>query len=147
MQSIHIKISLIGDKQTGKTRFTRLLNNIDRTEYIPTLGCDVVLKDKTYNNKKYSLNIWDCAGDERYLGLGKEYLINSHYILLFTNNDTNATNCFKQWIPENINYHTINSNDLNVDEHLNRALNQLQHLQQPSSFLEHNFTNTLSVNV
>ena len=77
MQSIHIKISLIGDKQTGKTRFTRLLNNIDRTEYIPTLGCDVVLKDKTYNNKKYALNIWDCAGDERYLGLGKEYLIQS----------------------------------------------------------------------
>ena len=29
MQSIHIKIALIGDKQTGKTRFTRLVNNIN----------------------------------------------------------------------------------------------------------------------
>ena len=125
MQSIHIKVALIGDKQTGKTRFTRLVNNIERTNYKPTLGVDVYSKYVRHNGIKYVLNFWDCAGDERYMGLGKDYLINSHYVLLFTNQHANRTELFKQWIPENTNYHTVQSTDLNVDEHINRILNEL----------------------
>ena len=125
MQSIHIKIALIGDKQTGKTRFTRLVNNIERTDYKPTMGVDVEIKDIIHNGNKYVLNLWDCAGDERYMGLGKDYLINSHYVLLFTNQDVNKTELFKQWIPENTNYHTVQSTDLNAESHINRILNEI----------------------
>ena len=127
MQSIHIKVALIGDKQTGKTRFSRLVNNIGRTNYKPTLGVDVYSKYVKHNGIKYVLNFWDCAGDERYLGLGKDYLINSHYVLLFTNQDdyTLRSNKFKQWIPEDTKYHIVQSTDLNVDEHINRILNEI----------------------
>jgi GTPase SAR1 family protein len=125
MQSIYIKIALIGDKQTGKTRFTRLVNNIEETDYTPTLGVDVAIKDIIHNGTKYVLNFWDCAGDERYMGLGRDYLINSDYVLLFTNQDDNKTELFKQWIPENTKYHIVQFTDLNVEQHINSILIEL----------------------
>jgi len=125
MQSINIKIALIGDKQTGKTRFTRLINDIEQTDYKPTVGVDVEIKYIIHNGNKYVLNLWDCAGDDRFIGLGKDYLTNSDYVLLFTNQDANRTELFKQWIPEHTNYHTVQSTDLNAESHINRILNEI----------------------
>ena len=109
MQSIHIKVALIGDKQTGKTRFTRLVNNIGRTNYKPTLGVDVYSKYVKHNGIKYVLNFWDCAGDSRYLGLGSEYIKDSDYVLLFGQDFS-----FKDWIPNNTPFKTISNPD-NID--------------------------------
>ncbi len=105
MQAIEYKISLIGASGSGKSSFLSKLLNEDLN--YPTLGVDVHPYSFRFNNNYYRFNIWDCAGDDRYLGLGKDYIKDSDYVLLFGGEDSS----FKNWIPTNIPFKTIKSKD------------------------------------
>ena len=61
-----------------------------------TLGVDVTPYDYRINNNKFRLNIWDCGGDERFMGLGKLYTSGSDLIMIFGENNEE----FVDWNPD-----------------------------------------------
>ena len=78
------KISLIGDSKVGKTSFVNKLRTgeFEKTTYC-TMGLEVrplyikVFKSDEVQPIFVQLNIWDCAGDEKYRGMGDAYWIKS----------------------------------------------------------------------
>lgn len=107
MQAIEYKVSLIGASGSGKSSF--LQNLLNTNINYPTLGVDVYQYSFSNNGNKYRFNFWDCAGDNRYLGQGKNYIQDSDYVVLFGDDMD-----FKQWIPNNIPFKEINSiNNIN----------------------------------
>ena len=65
-----IKVILLGSSGVGKTslitryKTRKFIRNITSTH-----GSNFVTMKKTFNNKKYILNIWDTAGQEKYNSL------------------------------------------------------------------------------
>jgi small GTP-binding protein len=121
MQAIEFKVSLIGETGSGKTAFIEklkygqpIMHNGGR-KY--TLGVDVSPYSYRYGNNTIRLNLWDCAGDERYRGLGKDYLVDSDLVMIFGNNNSE----FENWVPENTRKIYINQN-----EELGVSLNKIR---------------------
>lgn len=110
MQAIEYKIALIGHSNTGKTSFVKNLLYGLYNDMKPTLGVDVYPYDITYNEKKYRINFWDCAGNEEYMGLGKDYVTSSNMVLIFKSNNFN-NEVFQSWIPTNTPYEYITYNN------------------------------------
>ncbi len=111
MQATEFKVSLIGNTGSGKTAFVETLKygqpiiHNEGRKY--TLGVDVTPYSYRYGNNTFRLNLWDCAGDERFRGLGKDYLIDSDLVMIFGNNNSE----FESWVPENTRKIYINQND------------------------------------
>ena len=111
MQAREFKVSLIGETGSGKTAFVEKLKygqpimHYGGRKY--TLGVDVTPYSYRYQNNTFRLNLWDCAGDERYRGLGKNYLIDSDLVMIFGDNVTE----FEDWVPENTLKIYINQNE------------------------------------
>jgi len=112
MQAREFKVSLIGETGSGKTAFIEKLKygqpimHYGGRKY--TLGVDVSPYDYTYENNKFRLNLWDCAGDNRYLGLAKNYISNSDLVMIFGNNKAE----FENWITDNTPKIYVNSQEL-----------------------------------
>tara|TARA_B100002019_G_C21133622_1_gene529584 strand:+ start:315 stop:737 length:423 start_codon:yes stop_codon:yes gene_type:complete len=88
MQTREYKTIFAGPSKIGKTTFLHKLfynnNDIYNLRTIPsTLGVTVMPVDFYNENDKIRLDIWDCAGDRRYKGLGKQYYINSNLAIVF----------------------------------------------------------------
>ena len=120
MQATEFKVSLIGNSGSGKTAFVEKLNfghpiiHNDGRKY--TLGVDISSYDYIYENNKFRLNLWDCAGDSRYLGLGKKYILNSDLVMVFGDNKEE----FDNWIDNNTPTIYVNS-----QEELNLIMNKI----------------------
>ena len=74
MTTTTFKCVIVGDGGVGKTALLREQCGEDFDgHYIPTLGVEVV--PIVYNTTKgsFRLNVWDCAGQEMYQGMGKAY--------------------------------------------------------------------------
>lgn len=101
MQKQEYKITLLGEKKIGKTLFLKRLNsnsnNINITDYKPTLGVDVTPIDII----DIRLNVWDCAGDERYRGLRAGYHIDTKGAIIFRKSNSNIHLDFINELPEN----------------------------------------------
>jgi GTP-binding nuclear protein Ran len=89
------KILLLGSASVGKTSFiNRLLGKCFKHSYNPTLGVEVNPLRFSYSNDKGEkgtiiFNVWDCAGQERYKGLGDGYYIQSDAaIFMFDGSET-----------------------------------------------------------
>ncbi len=70
------KIVLVGDGGVGKTTWVKRHSTGDfEQKYIPTMGVDVF--PLTFHTTKgpVCMNVWDCAGQEKYNGLGPGYYI------------------------------------------------------------------------
>ena len=96
MQVPEYKTLFIGPSGIGKSTFLLKLvnnkNNIPNLENTPiTIGVDVSPITFHQNNRKIRLNIWDCAGHQRYKGLGKDYYRNADICVIFKNDNTNIT--------------------------------------------------------
>jgi len=104
MQTKEFKVSLIGPPNLGKTLFLKRLlndtNNLDYQEYIPTLGSDVSSLDLNGSNGKIRLNIWDCAGDSRYRGLGEKYHLDTKAAIIFRKSNDDSYIEFQNELPE-----------------------------------------------
>jgi small GTP-binding protein len=131
MQKKEFKITLLGQPEIGKTIFLQRLyhntNQVDNIDYRPTLGVDV--KPIEINNIR--LNIWDCAGDERYRGLKAGYHIDTKGAIIFRkNNDYSYLNYLNK-LPENtpINYidnYNIEGPNNSIDNYKNILYNFIQ---------------------
>ena len=100
MQTQEYKTIFAGPSRIGKTTFLHKLfynrNEINLRTIKPTLGLNVMPVDFYNENDKIRLNIWDCAGDERYKGLGKQYYIRSNIAIIFKD----TTNTYKNIIKD-----------------------------------------------
>jgi GTPase SAR1 family protein len=103
MQAKEFKVSLIGYTGTGKTSFVeRLLygqRRITTTSLRKTLGVDVYPFDYKYGGDKFRINFWDCAGDDRLMGLGKQYLHGSDLTVIFSSGIADVDQGFIDWVP------------------------------------------------
>jgi hypothetical protein len=68
---------------------------------------DVSPYDYTHENNKFRLNLWDCAGDNRYLGQGKNYILDSDLVMIFGDNKKE----FEKWITNNTPTIYVNSQE------------------------------------
>ena len=75
-----MKIILLGDIAVGKTSLIgRYITNTFSNQYKSSIGCE--LKQKTVQIDKdiqAKLQIWDTAGEERFLDVTKQYYNGSH---------------------------------------------------------------------
>jgi GTPase SAR1 family protein len=128
MQSTQFKVSLIGDTGTGKTAFIENLlygqSRIITPSLRQTIGVDVTPFDYKYLGNRYRINFWDCAGDSRYIGLGKGYITNSDLVVLFNSDNQMRDQQFLEWIPSHI-PHLIINNILNTQAIIISILNRL----------------------
>lgn len=78
--SNQLKVVFIGNGNTGKTQVCKaLLKSKFDTRYVPTLGVEVhqcKVGDQV-------LNVWDCAGQDRNVGLGDGYYIEADVAVVF----------------------------------------------------------------
>jgi small GTP-binding protein len=97
-----IKIVLLGDSGVGKTTIvtkysTGLLPEVSQ----PTVGAAFVTKNTEINGKKYSLLIWDTAGQELYRGLAPMYYRNAVIAIITFDLTREATfNSASYWLKE-----------------------------------------------
>lgn len=91
------KILLVGDVGVGKTTFLQkyLSNNMD-LRYLATLGVEVTSINYDNNIK---LSVWDCAGQEKFSGLGNGYYKDAHAAIVFYDTTSNLSkNNVQSWI-------------------------------------------------
>ena len=68
-----IKVTLIGDPQTGKTSFAeRYANNNFLSYYEPTLGADSVDKYVNLKGQQVHVTLWDMSGRSDFLQIRNE---------------------------------------------------------------------------
>ena len=83
---IKYKIVLLGNQHVGKTSFHQrsVLEFVQRQFFMrqATIGIDFLVKNLTYNNRSYRLQLWDTAGQERFKSLIPSYLKDSHLCIL-----------------------------------------------------------------
>ena len=78
-----IKIVLVGESGVGKTNLIRVANDEPfKKEAYSTVSNSFLEKDIIVNNKKYTYNLWDTAGQEVYRSLSKLYLENAKIVLI-----------------------------------------------------------------
>lgn len=68
------KILVLGEVAAGKTcLIIRFTNGNFKDDSIATIGVDVKTKDVTIDKVKYTLKIWDTAGQEKFYSIGKTF--------------------------------------------------------------------------
>ena len=78
-----IKVIVLGSSGVGKTTLITRYKTRKYVRNIPsTLGSNFVTIKKTFNKKKYILNIWDTAGQEKYNSLNKLLIQNAKIVIL-----------------------------------------------------------------
>ena len=86
---VKVKIVVLGDENTGKTKFIEYLkngyDNINFENYILTTAGSLVERSIIYNDKYYKLEIWDTLGKERYSILNRLFFRDADIIFIFFN--------------------------------------------------------------
>ena len=94
------KIIIVGDGGVGKTTYIDRITTLKfNPKYTATLGVDVRPVRFTTNCGKLLFNVWDCAGQEKFLGLDDEYYIGAvGCIIMFdgTNSFKNVVNWYNK---------------------------------------------------
>ena len=88
MIDYELKVVLLGDENTGKSKFYRnvIINKIiDSGQYVPTIATCFMIKIIHFKNKIFKINLWDTAGQEQFNNLLTLYARGSDVYLLFYN--------------------------------------------------------------
>ena len=73
-----IKVALLGDEGVGKTSIISSYCNINLKESMASYGKKIIkVRDKTVE-----LNLWDTAGEEKFISLGKNFYRNAFIVCL-----------------------------------------------------------------
>lgn len=84
MDSKAIKVLIVGDSGVGKTVFVnRHRNGEFTTNYIATIGVEITPLYFETTKGRVGLNIWDCAGQEKFRDLRQDYQGAQAAILMF----------------------------------------------------------------
>ena len=94
------KLLLIGESNVGKTTIFNkyIYNKIDKNA-TSTIGVDFEAKNFTYKNKKYSIKLFDTAGQERFQSLTKAYYhMGEGYLIVFDLTNEYSLKAISKWI-------------------------------------------------
>ena len=97
---IEYKLLLIGESNVGKTTIFNkyIYNKIDKNA-TSTIGVDFEAKNFTYKNKKYSIKLFDTAGQERFQSLTKAYYhMGEGYLIVFDLTNEYSLKAISKWI-------------------------------------------------
>lgn len=80
------KVCLIGDGGVGKTSLRkRNFSGEFEQKYVATLGVEVYPLQFATNHGNFCINLWDCAGQEKFGGLRDGYFAESHGAIVMFN--------------------------------------------------------------
>ncbi len=125
------KVILVGDSGVGKTSIiSRLINKVEKYPK-PTLSLQYVTKEEIIDNEKVIFEIWDTAGQEKYLSLNRIFYSDAKICIIvydITNKKSyeNAINIWFNEIKGNSNENIIiglagNKCDLFLNEEINET--------------------------
>jgi len=99
---IQIKVTLIGDAQSGKTSFAqRYSTGVCPSQYDPTLGADSIDKYLTVKNQQIHITFWDMSGRIDFLEIRNEVYKESHLIILFVDlSNKSSVESVDYWLRE-----------------------------------------------
>lgn len=99
-EEIYIKILILGDSTVGKT--TLLLKYVDcyfPKAYIATIGVEYKVKKININGLDLNLQLWDSAGQERFLGITKNFMKGADGIIyMYDITNKESFDNLKNWI-------------------------------------------------
>ena len=134
------KIILLGETNAGKTTlFNKFTLDKNSYNYISTITVDNETKTIEYKNKKYSITLYDTAGQERFRSITQAYYhMADGFFIMFDITDEKSLLAVKNWINEiqNSNSSKIflilgNKDDLDnkiSDNNINETLGNNKHL-------------------
>lgn len=96
-----INLAIIGDGCVGKTSYLKRLTTDGELEqrYISTLGVDLIPLSFETNNGKLVFDIWDTAGQEKFLGLRDAYYAHTECaIIMFDVTLMSSFNNVQMWL-------------------------------------------------
>ena len=92
-----LKLLIVGDSSVGKTNFVhRFIEDKFNKNYMTTSGVDLKTKDLEIKNKKIRIQIWDTAGQEKYMSINKNLFQRVQGIILMY--DISNLNSFKNLV-------------------------------------------------
>jgi small GTP-binding protein len=97
-----VKTIMIGDQSVGKTTLSKKMTNVEITyNESATIGIDFFTTQTIINNHNIKLQIWDTAGNERFLNLIKLYYKNNAicYVVYDVSNELSFTHT-TVWLDE-----------------------------------------------
>ena len=102
MGEIPPRIITVGDSGVGKTSLIyRMKTDEFLTEVTPTIGAGVTALDVNIKKEKYSIQIWDTAGQEIYRSIIPIYFKGAVYaILAFSMTDRRSFENLEGWLGE-----------------------------------------------
>ena len=97
-----IKLILLGETGVGKTSILQRFVNDDFVDKSPSsIGIDYSFKKMKYNNKTYSIQIFDTAGQERFKSLTSGYYhMGEGFLIVFDLSNNDSLNALKDWIED-----------------------------------------------
>jgi Ras-related protein Rab-8A len=95
-----LKIALAGDSGVGKTSImSQYINQIFDSEYLTTIGVNLLITSFDHLNHCFLMNIWDTAGLERYSPIVAPYFRNIEAIIIVFSFDNHQSFVhIKRWI-------------------------------------------------
>ena len=142
------RIILLGETNAGKTTlFSKFIFNKEKFNYISSITVDNETKLFDYNNKKYSITLYDTAGQERFKSITKAYYhMANGFLILFDITDKLSLNAVKDWIEDIKSYNSsniflilANKDDLDnkiSDDVINETLGEYNHLLLKTSAIK-----------
>ncbi len=97
--SKHYKVVLVGDSKVGKTAFIKrhLTGNFE-TKFNTTIGVEVHNLRFNTNRGQVVFNLWDCAGNPKFSGLGDGYYYGlDAAIIMFDVTDKRSYRNVEKW--------------------------------------------------
>ena len=97
---IEYKLLLIGESNVGKTTIFNkyIFNKVDKN-ISSTIGVDFETKTFTYKKKKYSIKLFDTAGQERFQSVTKAYYhMGEGYLIVFDLTNEYSLKALPKWI-------------------------------------------------
>lgn len=104
MQTPEYKVILIGGSMTGKSTFVHNLFYKKERNGVPraTLGVDVVAIDLHGDDGKIRCNLWDCAGNVLFAGLGRDYWRGATHAIIFGTKNNDHHQWYHTSLPDNV---------------------------------------------